>query len=51
MNHKTDYNPNHYRFYRVSNHHTPGWLFPPPVTGDRWVFWAIVLLCVVTFFL
>ena len=38
-----DLNPNHYSFPRVSNHRTPGWFYPATHTGDRWVFWAVML--------
>ena len=39
-----DLNPNHYSFPRVSNHRTPGWLYPPPDIADKWVFWVVVVL-------
>ena len=42
--HGDDLNPNHYTFPRVSNHHTPGWLYLAPETGDAWVFWGIVVM-------
>jgi hypothetical protein len=40
----SDFNPNHYRFPRVSNHREPGWLYVPPDTWDRLVFVAVMVM-------
>ena len=48
---RDDFNPDHYRFPRISTHREPGWLYVPPETWDRWVFVGVVMMgfCVMVF--